>query len=393
MNGKDKVIKIAIYSGQMPGTTFIESLIKGLSEKDNIRILLFGNKLKDTCYPANVKQYPTPSGRLRTFIYLFSGFIRLVATNPKHAWMLLWRVRTCDGSKLRYMAKQLPVLLHLPDIFHIQWAKSLKDWIWLKNIDVKIVLSLRGAHINYSPVVDGELAALYQSHFPLVDAFHAVSDDIGSEAKKYGACNPKTIYSGLEVEGIRFKQFVRQSNEIFHIISIGRWHWVKGYDYAIDAMHALRQQGFRFIYTIIAGKPSEENIYHIRSLGLDAQIVVEREMPHEQVMKHIAASDLLLLPSVSEGLANVALEAMALGTPVLSTRCGGMSELIEDGKTGFLVPMRDSRAIADRIKVIAGLPVSELQEICRNAREQVERRHKLKNAIAEFIELYKGVLA
>ena len=77
------------------------------------------------------------------------------------------------------MSKILPVLNHTPDIFHIQWAKSLPFWFFLKDIyGVKIVLSLRGSHINYSAYANDSLARNYNILFPKVDKMHAVSKKI-----------------------------------------------------------------------------------------------------------------------------------------------------------------------------------------------------------------------
>ena len=80
----------------------------------------------------------------------------------------------------------MPVVNNLPDIFHIQWAKSLEEWIFLKDIfDIKLVLSLRGSHITYSPLSNEKLAKNYVAYFPKVDCFHAVSLAIANEASKY----------------------------------------------------------------------------------------------------------------------------------------------------------------------------------------------------------------
>ena len=59
--------------------------------------------------------------------------------------------------------------------------------------------------------------------------------------------------------------------------------------------------------------------------------------------------DLLILPSLNEGIANVVLEAMALGIPVISADCGGMSEVVLPNETGWLVPVRDSEAMGEAI--------------------------------------------
>ena len=93
-----------------------------------------------------------------------------------------------------WLAITLPIVNHLPDIFHIQWAKALPKWFFLKQLfGVKIVLSLRGAHINYSPLADSYLANQYSMLFPNVDMIHAVSKDLAAKAKEYGADKKKSM--------------------------------------------------------------------------------------------------------------------------------------------------------------------------------------------------------
>ena len=83
-------------------------------------------------------------------------------------------------------------------------------------------------------------------------------------------------------------------------------------------------------------------------------------MDFDGVIPLISESDILLLSSVEEGVPNVILEAMALGTVVVSTDCGAVREIITDGENGFLVPVRDPRAIADMVRAVAELCECEL---------------------------------
>lgn len=384
-------MRIAVYSGQVPGTTFIERLVAGLSHRDNT-VLLFGNKAGHVTYTPGIQVYLTPEGRLNMLLYVVVNFLRLAVKYPADINKVTALVKNHHGSdKFRYLVKILPVVLHRPDIFHIQWAKSVKDWIWVKDFGIKLVVSLRGSHINYSPVASLKLAEEYRQLFPLVHAFHAVSDDIKENAEAFGAHNIKTIYSGLSAKGIGFHKEHKNNNR-FEIISVGRWHWVKGFNYAIDAMSLLEKTKLDFHYTIIAGDGTEEALYHIRSLGLEQHISVMQEMPHNEVIDRMKNADLLLLPSISEGVANVVLEAMSVGTVVLSTDCGGISEVIKDGYNGFLVPVRDSLAIAGRIAAIAAMDKEKLQAIRCNARKTVEEQHDMEKMIDDFTALYQSVL-
>ncbi|RYD59433.1 MAG: glycosyltransferase [Sphingobacteriales bacterium] len=384
-------MRIAVYSGQIPGTTFIERLIAGIASRGNT-VLLFGNKERDISYPSSVKVYVVPEGRWNMILYAVRYIIMLAITRPSDLLRLLTIVKSYRRGKFRYLLKVLPVMLHRPEIFHIQWAKSLKDWIWVKEFGIKLVVSLRGSHINYSPVVDDMLADIYKQHFPAVNAFHAVSTEIGNKASGYGAHNVHTIYSGLPLDSLPFQNGRQKSNNRFEIISVGRWHWVKGFSYAIDAISIVVANGLDVHYTIVGGQATEEALFHIKSLGLENYISIVGEVPHKDVLVRIQSADLLLVPSIVEGIANVALEAMAVGTVVLSTQCGGIAEVIKDGHSGFLVPVRNSNIMAEKIKSISSMPDTSIDVIRLNARKKIEHQHDADKMLDGFISLYQSVL-
>ena len=115
---------------------------------------------------------------------------------------------------------------------HIQWAKSIDLWFFLKtDFNVKIVLSLRGTHINCSPLNDKVLTKLYKTTFPEIDRFHAVSKSLEHEALKYGAKKNKidVIYSPINFKKIYKKKDNWDLQNTIKILSVGRSNWVKGY--------------------------------------------------------------------------------------------------------------------------------------------------------------------
>jgi len=72
--------------------------------------------------------------------------------------------------------------------------------------------------------------------------------------------------------------------------------------------------------------------------------------PHDEIPLWLNASDILCLPSLNEGLPNVALEALACGLPVVASRVGGVPEIVRDNVNGFLVPSSDPAALADALR-------------------------------------------
>jgi colanic acid/amylovoran biosynthesis glycosyltransferase len=161
--------------------------------------------------------------------------------------------------------------------------------------------------------------------------------------------------------------------------------------FALDACHILQNRGIPFTYEIIGGC-SEEMLFQIHQLGLTENVVVKNATPFNQIIKIIQQSDLVILPSVEEGIANVVLEAMALGTPVISTNCGGMPEIIQEGKTGWLVPVRDPEALANKIVHVSRAPAEEINRITAQARRYIENYHQLDGMTEGMINLYNQTI-
>lgn len=387
-------LKVALYSGEIPSTTFIERLIVGLASK-GVEIVLHGRQSRTVKYESGnvlVTGFRTSFDRVGIFLkYLIQfAFIR------PFDLVKLFRSFSTAGTEAKFFhffVRVAPIIWAKPDIFHLQWAKGVADWIFIKEFGVKLVVSLRGAHINYSPVVDDTLAGDYRRCFVHVDAFHGVSEAICREATNYGASRDRcqVVYSGLPIDDFVFNSVERSSKRPLEIISIGRGHWKKGYRYSIDAANELKERGVDFRYTIVGGD-YDELVFQIHQLGLEQEITLMPKIVFDDVKKSILNADLLILPSVEEGIANVVLEAMAIGTIVVATDCGGLSEVIEDGVNGFLVERRSSRSIANGIERVLHLTEHEIVEMKRKARQTIERQHTSAAMIAGMNALYKFTL-
>jgi len=100
--------------------------------------------------------------------------------------------------------------------------------------------------------------------------------------------------------------------------------------------------------------------------GLEADVKLMGWIPHEDVPQYLNKLKLLVLPSFTEGLPNIVLEAMACGTPVLATPVGAVPDIIKDGVTGFLLRSNDPEHIADRIVELLDKP-KLLEKVSTNA--------------------------
>ncbi len=93
-----------------------------------------------------------------------------------------------------------------------------------------------------------------------------------------------------------------------------------------------------------------------RELGVVGRVQFLGHGDREAVRQHMAESGCMILPSRSENYPLVLLEAMAVGVPVLTTRVGGIPEMIEDGVSGLLVEPGDSAELARAMETVAGDP-------------------------------------
>lgn len=383
--------KIAVYSGEIPSTTFIERLIRGLSDQ-GYQVLLFGYLKKKIRYNnSNIFVAAYTDNRIQKLFHLFKYSLLLSLFKREAKKKLDDLILKKEKNKTLLKIKYYPILWHQPDVFHLQWAKSIGDWIWVQDFGIKLIVSLRGVHINYTPITHPEVARMYKECFPKVDGFHAVSKGIALEALKYGATidKIKVVYSGLDY--LKDADAVAK-NKKFTLLSVGRSHWVKGYSSALAACKILKDAGFEFEYKIIGGKNSEELIYLRDALQLQEEVVLSGNVAFAAVQEQMQRADVVLLPSVEEGIANVVLEAMQLGTLVLSTDCGGMSEVIKDGKNGFIVPIRDPHKMALRILEIAQLSATAKKNITTAARVTIDEQHTTEKMILDMVLLYKNAL-
>lgn len=391
-------LKIAIYSGEIPSTTFIENLIDGLSES-GFEIYLFGKKKKKVEYNSNVKIYATPVTNVKLLFFIFKESLLLLLKNPGLYFRTIKRVREKEKNlkmNLKNLGVLLPILNHPPDIFHIQWAKAVEMYPeLLELLNSKFALSLRGAHINYSPLTDIKLADAYRKTFPVIDGFHAVSEAIGIEALKYGAekSKIKVIHSSVIDELLQKNYNVYDGNQTLKIISIGRFHWKKGYHYALDAVRTLCDKGIDMNYTIVAqGDIPEEILFLIDEYKLKDKVKIIQGLEHGKLIEKLQQSHLLLLPSVEEGIANVVLEAMAVGVPVITTDCGGMNEVVTDKINGYIIPVRSPLSISDKVSDFINSDKEFKNNITANARKTIQDNFSRSGQIRGFSNFYNSII-
>ncbi|HMD45736.1 MAG TPA: glycosyltransferase, partial [Acidimicrobiales bacterium] len=149
------------------------------------------------------------------------------------------------------------------------------------------------------------------------------------------------------------------------LLFVGRIQPLKGADVALGALAAL--DGPRAPYRlVVVGGPSgprgDEAYKGLLSLtvelGVEDQVALVEPQPHELLSTYYRAADVCLVPSRSESFGLVALEAAACGTPVVASAVGGLTTLVDHGRTGFLVESAEPSAYAGAVRRIVEEPLA-----------------------------------
>jgi|GEM_PF-355760 colanic acid/amylovoran biosynthesis glycosyltransferase len=397
-------LKIFLFDGSLNPPTFIKTLLEQLAAKDvKCYLVGFGNNKQAAKLDRRIKIIALGDNRSQ-----WSGVevavkmaVKSLVQQPTALQKNVRHFLRASGTPLRKRLNDFnlrnAISLHQPDLIHIQWATHIADVEYLLKTPQgpKIVVSLRGKLVNVTPHIDEKIDQLYARTFPQVDAFHAVSKHIGDAILSYKVAPKKirVIYSGVQQQGIPQKN---KPHPIIarplQILSIGRFHWKKGYHYALDALYLLAQKNISFHYTIIAGGNNEELLFHINDLGLQEYVTILPALPHVEVFKKLAEADVFLLPSVEEGIANVVLEAMAVGVPVISSDFGGIKEVIRHGENGYLFQNRNVRDLATQVEYFLQQSPETLEKLVMNARATVAKQHNLSQLGENMMVLYKEIL-
>jgi glycosyltransferase involved in cell wall biosynthesis len=186
------------------------------------------------------------------------------------------------------------------------------------------------------------------------DAVFAVSELVRRHAIEVDRIDPsrvQTIYNGLDFGDWSMDSHAAKAPGEFVITTVGNIRRVKGHDVFIRAAAAVVRQFPRATFSI-AGEVLERDYFTelqtlVRELNLADHVRFEGGV--RNLRPHLAAADIFVLPSRSEGFSNAIVEAMAACLPVVATTVGGNPEAVSAGINGILVPPDDPDALSTAI--------------------------------------------
>ncbi len=169
------------------------------------------------------------------------------------------------------------------------------------------------------------------------------------------------------------------------VLYIGRLVPKKGIKYLIRAMKDVDTH-----LTIVGDGPERERLETLVS-SLDVDVTFVGEVDPNEVNQYYRDAAVFALPSIEgEGMPNVILESMSWGLPVVATESGALPTLLDDGKTGYIVPMRDSDMLRDRMTELLNNPDRREAMGCA-ARKHVDKNHSWNWLITKLETVYANV--
>lgn len=215
---------------------------------------------------------------------------------------------------------------------------------------------------------------------------------LGEDSNKFSV-----IYNGVEENNVSvntnaFENYRKKNSNELVFITIGLLTEAKGYDNFLEAASLVCRKGYNVKFFWIGGalKKSLRNFNSkIRKLGLkDSVFYLGFRSDIPEIIK---SSDLLISTSLNETLHLVVLEAMAAEKAVIATKCGGTSECIIEGETGYLVPVNDPFALSE--KIIELIEDSQRRKVFgENGNKYFKKKFTIKKYVEQFEKLYLEVI-
>jgi len=199
----------------------------------------------------------------------------------------------------------------------------------------------------------------------------------------------KVLYCGVDLK--RFQPTTKTAfHTLPHILSVTWMRPEKGIKYLVEACCIFGEKGLAFRCTIVGGGKDFEDIKKlVTCLGMEGIINLPGALSHKEIIELYKTADIFVLPSLSEGIPIVIMEAMAMELPVVSTRIAGIPEIVDDRVNGFLVNPKDPEALAKKIEYLIHHPYLR-EDMGKKGRKIIEEKFDLDKNIRILEGWFKG---
>ena len=312
-------------------------------------------------------------------VYLaLCGHIKGIALHKKHNFSCVWSLMAsyCGFSARRFKKKtNVPFLLTLQEGDPI-------DYILHKVRFVK---------------------KQFKEIFSLANGLQAISMYLFDWGKDMGFVGnvAEVVPNGVDVarftkkytdeELVAVRKSFGFSDDVFLLVTASRLVIKNDVESVIKALPLLPKD----VCFVVCGTGdlNEQLVGLAKELDVFDRVTFLGNKSHEELPKILHASDAFIRPSITEGLGNAFLEAMAVGLPTIGTRVGGIPDFLEDGKTGFFCEVQNPQSIAETIVRIQHLSPEEKNHIHKNAMEVITQRYNWEDISGRMKHIFTSLCA
>lgn len=358
------------WPGDLSGS-FIESLSKSLVKRGvGINVVAPGHREA----PARESR---PGMSITRFRYAIPARLQVVA----YGGGIPHKLRTSNLARFelpQFIASMFRAALAVAcgcDLVHAHWIPTgVVASLVSKRLGIPMVLTVHGSDGKF---LEGGALKRIGSRFSLTSANRivTVSDALRFRVLEF---EPKvdavirTIHNGIELSSF---PFVKKVSDAQRLLWVGRMTEEKGVNHLIRAMKEVVSVYPGASLRLVGDGPLRNDLEALVSeLGLGECVEFAGEKPRYELPGMYAWCDMLVMPSLSEGLPTVLLEAMATGRPVVASRVGGIPELLKHGETGYMVPPERADELASAIIGLLGKP-ELMEKMGLASRKVVEDTH------------------
>jgi colanic acid/amylovoran biosynthesis glycosyltransferase len=269
-----------------------------------------------------------------------------------------------------------------------------------------------GAHLKEAGI-KGKLVTMFHGHdirlglekgghiyfdlFKHGDCFLSISDYNYENLVKFGADPKKIIHHSVGIDLDLFspdeKKVENKDGEIV-LLTVARLVPVKGLEYGIKAVYEVLRKypDSSLKYHILGSGPQEAFLKKLtKDYDITEAVIFLGSKGQDQVVEEMNCADIFFLPSVSEALPVCLMEAQAMKLPVIATDVGSVSEVVVNGKSGFLVPERDVEALANKLEYLVEHP-EIWPEMGKTGRDYVKKHYDIHRLNDRLFEIFQSLM-
>ena len=315
----------------------------------------------------NVNVYRLGFGSaLDKYMFPFAACLKALSLNIKRSYALSWAIMAAyagfAGLFFKLARPKIPFLL------------TLQEGDPLPEIEKKVRF----------------IRPIFKKIFLKADHIQAISNFLADWARKIGYKGALSVVPNgvdinkfkiqnskfkITIQNLKLKLDIKDDEKV--VITVSRLVKKNGIENLIRAMKELRNLNAELrVKLLIAGKGEQEEYLKdlTKKLNLEDNVLFLGEVSHKDLPQYLWISDVFVRPSLSEGLGNAFLEAMAAGVPAIGTKVGGIPDFLREGETGLFCEVQNPKSITEKIKTLLKDENLRLRLI-ENGRKLVEEKY------------------